>query len=102
MEKAAAQKAKSIEETLWVSVNKLRSSVEPSKYKHVVLSLIFLKVASEKFEHRRQELVGEGRGISYAYDGWLEVTKDDVEPLSSFEQRNHRLELHLETLASIP
>ena len=36
-------KIKSIEETLWESANKLRGSVEPSEYKHVVLSLIFLK-----------------------------------------------------------
>ncbi|MFI3320734.1 MAG: type I restriction-modification system subunit M N-terminal domain-containing protein [Rikenellaceae bacterium] len=34
-------KDKSIEETLWESANKLRGSVEPSEYKHVVLSLIF-------------------------------------------------------------
>ena len=33
-------KEKSIEETLWESANKLRGSVEPSEYKHVVLSLI--------------------------------------------------------------
>ena len=39
------QKEKSIEETLWESANKLRGSVEPSEYKHVVLSLIFLKYA---------------------------------------------------------
>ena len=33
---------KIIEETLWQSANKLRGSVEPSEYKHVVLSLTFL------------------------------------------------------------
>jgi type I restriction enzyme M protein len=54
------KKQKSLEETLWDSANKLRGSVEPSEYKHVVLSLIFLKFASEKFEHRRQELKEEG------------------------------------------
>ncbi len=59
--KAAKKKQKSMEETLWDSANKLRGSVEPSEYKHVVLSLIFLKFASEKFEHRRQELVDEGK-----------------------------------------
>ena len=32
------QKEKSIEETLWESANKLRGSVEPSEYKHVVLT----------------------------------------------------------------
>ena len=33
------QKGKSIEETLWESANKLRGSVEPSEYKHVVCIL---------------------------------------------------------------
>ena len=60
-EKTANKKSKSFEETLWDSANKLRGSVEPSEYKHVVLSLIFLKFASDKFEERRQELIGEGK-----------------------------------------
>jgi type I restriction enzyme M protein len=51
----------SIEETLWDSANKLRGSVESSEYKHVVLGLIFLKFASDKFEERRNELVAEGK-----------------------------------------
>ena len=55
--KAAAtpKKQKSMEETLWDSANKLRGSVEPSEYKHVVLSLIFLKFISDTFEERRQD-----------------------------------------------
>ena len=57
----AKKKQKSIEETLWDSANKLRGSVEPSEYKHVVLGLIFLKFASDKFEHRREELIREGK-----------------------------------------
>lgn len=52
-------KSKSIEETLWESANKLRGSVEPSEYKHVVLSLIFLKYANDRFEERKQELINE-------------------------------------------
>jgi len=52
---------KGFEETLWDSANKLRGSVESSEYKHVVLSLIFLKFASDKFETRRQELIDEGK-----------------------------------------
>lgn len=52
---------KSIEETLWDSANKLRGAVEPSEYKHVVLSLIFLKYANDKFEARKQELIQEGK-----------------------------------------
>ncbi len=51
----------SIEETLWDSANKLRGSVESSEYKHVVLGLIFLKFASDKFEERRKELITEGK-----------------------------------------
>jgi type I restriction enzyme M protein len=35
--------------------------VEPSEYKHVVLGLIFLKFANDKFEERRQELIAEGK-----------------------------------------
>jgi type I restriction-modification system DNA methylase subunit len=34
---------KKIEETLWQSCDKLRGSIEPAEYKHVVLGLIFLK-----------------------------------------------------------
>ena len=64
----SAGKKKSFEETLWDSANKLRGSVEPSEYKHVVLSLIFLKFASDKFEERRRELREEGK------DAYLENT----------------------------
>jgi len=52
-------KTKSTEEILWDSATKLRGSVEPSEYKHVVLSLIFLKFANDKFLRRRQELINE-------------------------------------------
>ncbi len=52
---------KSIEDSLWDSANKLRGSVESSEYKHVVLSLIFLKFVADKFEERRVELVAEGK-----------------------------------------
>jgi len=58
--KAKPKKQKSIEETLWDSANKLRGSVEPSEYKHVVLGLIFLKFASDKFEERKNEMIKEG------------------------------------------
>lgn len=54
-------KQKSIEETLWESANKLRGSVEPAEYKHVVLGLIFLKFASDKFEEHRKKLIIEGK-----------------------------------------
>lgn len=61
MAKAKKKKEKRFEEVLWESANKLRGSVEPSEYKHVVLSLVFLKFASEKFENRRKELIEDGK-----------------------------------------
>jgi len=61
MAKKKTTKEKSIEESLWDAANKLRGSIEPSEYKHVVLGLIFLKFASDKFEVRREELIAEGK-----------------------------------------
>lgn len=54
-------KDKPIEVTLWEAANKLRGSVEPAEYKHVVLGLIFLKFASDKFEQHRAKLIDEGK-----------------------------------------
>lgn len=54
-------KEKAIEVTLWEAANKLRGSVEPAEYKHVVLGLIFLKFASDKFEQHRAKLIAEGK-----------------------------------------
>ena len=52
---------KSFEQTLWDTADKLRGTVESSEYKHVVLSLIFLKFVSDTFEARREELLAEGK-----------------------------------------
>ena len=49
------------ESLLWDTANKLRGTVESSEYKHVVLSLIFLKFASDKFAEREQELIDAGQ-----------------------------------------
>ncbi|WPD21383.1 MAG: class I SAM-dependent DNA methyltransferase [Candidatus Electrothrix scaldis] len=59
--KKATKKADSFEQILWDTANKLRGSVSSADYKHVVLSLIFLKFASDKFEERRAELIAEGK-----------------------------------------
>ncbi|MGI9498283.1 MAG: type I restriction-modification system subunit M [Mariniblastus sp.] len=64
--KAASKKKpapkKSFEQTLWDTADKLRGTVESSEYKHVVLSLIFLKFISDRFEKRRQDLIDDGKG----------------------------------------
>ncbi len=59
--KTASKQAKSMEENLWDTANKLRGTVASSEYKHVVLSLIFLKFASDRYELRKQELLSEGK-----------------------------------------
>ena len=53
---SAPKKEISMEEALWKSADKLRGSVEPAEYKHVVLSLFFLKFASDKFEAQRKAI----------------------------------------------
>lgn len=61
MAKAQAKKGvvKGFEESLWDSANKLRGSVESAEYKHVVLSLIFLKFISDKFVQQRKKVEQE-------------------------------------------
>jgi len=54
---AKAKKEVTMEEALWKSADKLRGSVEPAEYKHVVLSLFFLKFASDKFEAQRKIII---------------------------------------------
>lgn len=50
---------KPIEVTLWDAATKLRGGVEPAEYKHIVLSLIFLKFAADKFEAQRAKLIAD-------------------------------------------
>jgi type I restriction enzyme M protein len=47
------------EEKLWLAADKLRGSLDPAEYKHVVLGLIFLKYISDAFEAKHAELVAE-------------------------------------------
>ncbi len=71
-----AKKEVTMEEALWKSADKLRGSVEPGEYKHVVLSLFFLKFASDKFEIQRNKIISEGR--EKFIDNIAFYTKDNV------------------------
>lgn len=65
-----------MEESLWKAADKLRNSVEPAEYKHVVLGLFFLKFASDKFEVQRQKIIAT---VSEKYvDNIAFYTKDNV------------------------
>ncbi len=59
--KMIKSKKKSIEQSLWDTAIKLRGSVDPGEYKHVVLSLIFLKYIGDVFKSRYEELISEGK-----------------------------------------
>jgi len=60
MAKQDKKQTKTMEAALWESCNKLRGAVEPAEYKHVVLSLIFLKYAGDRFEQRKSQLIEQG------------------------------------------
>ncbi|MDA7742465.1 type I restriction-modification system subunit M, partial [Francisellaceae bacterium] len=75
--------------------NKLRGSVESSEYKHIVLSLIFLKFISDTFEKQRQKLIDAG--LEKHIDMVPAYTKDNVfylppESRWSFVQQNAKQE----------
>ena len=73
---SAKSQSNNFEENLWDSANKLRGSVESSEYKHIVLSLIFLKFISDKFEAQKQKLIDDGH---VDYTEMVEFyTKDNV------------------------
>ena len=47
------------EQTLWKAADKMRGSMDPSEYKHVVLGLMFLKYISDGFEEQHQKLISQ-------------------------------------------
>lgn len=50
-----------LEKTLWAAADKLRSNMDASEYKHIVLGLIFLKYISDAFNDLYEQLkAGEG------------------------------------------
>lgn len=73
---AKPKKEISMEEALWKSADKLRGSVEPAEYKHVVLSLFFLKFAGDKFDAQR-EMIAKQYGEKFV-DTVAFYTKDNV------------------------
>lgn len=57
----AVKEQKPIEQILWDAANKLRGKVEPAEYKHVVLSMIFLKYANDRFDEHRAQMKANGQ-----------------------------------------
>jgi type I restriction enzyme M protein len=61
----------SLEDKLWAAADKLRGSIAASKYKDVVLGIIFLKYISDRFDQRYNELVAEGDGFEDDRDEYI-------------------------------
>lgn len=70
-----------LEKKLWTAADKLRSSLDASVYKHVVLGLIFLKYVSDAFEERQSELRAQFQNPEHDYymdPGYPQVLRDTV------------------------
>lgn len=57
MNNTEQQFLKELDDKLWKSADKLRSSMDAANYKHIVLGPIFLKYVSDAFEERQQQLM---------------------------------------------
>ncbi len=73
-----------IKQTLWKTADKLRSTMSPSEYKHVVLGLIFLKYISDSFEVRRSTLENNFRNPDHA-----DYEADEAEILELLEEKDY-------------
>lgn len=63
-------------EDLWTTSNKLRNTMDPSEYKHVVLGLIFLKYISDSFDTHRNKLLVNLTDKNSEY--FISESEDDV------------------------
>ncbi|CAE1134399.1 type I restriction-modification system subunit M [Xanthomonas euroxanthea] len=56
-----------LEKKLWTAADQLRSALDASVYKHIVLGLIFLKYVSDAFEERQRELREQFKNPEHDY-----------------------------------
>lgn len=75
---AKTKTEKSIEAQLWDAANKLRGNIEAPEYKHVVLSLIFLKYAGVRFEKQHAKLVEQYGDNKILVESPMAYAKDNV------------------------
>jgi len=68
-----------LEKKLWTAADKLRSALDASVYKHVVLGLIFLKYISDAFDERRKELREQFQNPEHEYYMAPEDYPDDYD-----------------------
>lgn len=73
---AKEQLVHNLEDKLWEAADKLRGSIDATKYKDIVLGIIFIKYISDRFNQRFEELLAEGEGF--------ENDKDEYDRLNIF------------------
>ena len=72
-----AKKVASMESSLWEACNKLRGSVSATDYVNVVLGLLFLRFAFDKFNTQRQKLLDDPETAPFAENARF-YTKDNI------------------------
>ncbi|MGC0252364.1 N-6 DNA methylase [Pseudactinotalea sp. Z1748] len=73
---------KELKDTLWKAADKLRSSMDASQYKDVVLGLVFLKYVSDAFTERREQIIAELAADGIEGDQ-VDAFLDDVDEYTS-------------------
>ena len=92
MPQTEQQFLKALDDRLWTSANKLRTTLDAAQYKHAVLGLIFLKYVSDTFEAHTDSLRQQFDDPDHEY--YLDpadFTEDEYEAeiLSELEQRDY-------------
>jgi type I restriction enzyme M protein len=83
MNNTEQQFLKELDDKLWKSADKLRSSMDAANYKHIVLGLIFLKYVSDSFEERQHELMA--LFTNEREDNIYFLPRDDYESTEEYE-----------------
>jgi type I restriction enzyme M protein len=68
-----------LDKKLWTAADKLRSHLNASDYKHIVLGLLFVKYVSDAFEERQKELDHQFRDPEHDYYMSPEEFPEDYE-----------------------
>lgn len=74
---AKEKKQVSLEAGLWAACNKLRGSVSATDYVNVVLGLLFLRFANDKFDAQREKILSDDDKKDFV-DNPRFYTKDNV------------------------
>ena len=83
-------KKEAIESTLWKNATKLRGSVEWGEYKHIILSLLFLKFTNDNFIKHREILIKDNK--EKYLDNIDFYTKDNIVYLPESARWNYLIE----------